>query len=58
MTNARPDIMGHLLEHTPIDKAGKALLNSDSRFLIGAGRYVCCTTTLPTPFLVLGPTCI
>jgi hypothetical protein len=30
--------MGHLLEHTADDKAGKRLLNADSRLIIGAGR--------------------
>ncbi|KAL1966197.1 hypothetical protein VTN77DRAFT_4749 [Rasamsonia byssochlamydoides] len=36
-TNPRPDIMGHLLEQTPDDAEGRALLDADSRLIIGAG---------------------
>jgi hypothetical protein len=34
----RPDIMGHLLEHTENTATGRALLDADSRVIIGAGR--------------------
>ncbi|KAG0646070.1 Cytokinin biosynthesis 2 [Hyphodiscus hymeniophilus] len=37
MKNPRPDIMGHLLEHTEDTAAGRRLLNADSRVIIGAG---------------------
>lgn len=31
--------MGHLLEQTPDDAGGRALLDADSRLIIGAGRW-------------------
>jgi len=37
MKNARPDIMGHLLAHTENTLTGRAILNADSRVIIGAG---------------------
>ncbi|KAH8603050.1 cytochrome P450 monooxygenase-like protein [Bisporella sp. PMI_857] len=37
MKNTRPDIMGHLLEHTSNDTDGRALLDAESRVIIGAG---------------------
>ncbi|KAI9645352.1 hypothetical protein NHQ30_006088 [Ciborinia camelliae] len=37
MKNPKPDIMGHLLEHTENTSSGRALLNADSRLIIGAG---------------------
>lgn len=40
MKNPRPDIMGHLLEHTEDNATGRKLLNADSRVIIGAGRQV------------------
>jgi hypothetical protein len=38
MKNPRPDIMGHLLEHTEDTATSRKLLNADSRVIIGAGR--------------------
>jgi hypothetical protein len=39
MTNSRPDIMGYLLEHTEDNRENRALLDAESRVIIGAGRY-------------------
>ena len=41
MNNNRPDIMGYLLEHTEDNKENRALLDAESRVIIGAGRYGC-----------------
>lgn len=38
MKNPQPDIMGHLMAHTPDNAAGRTLLNAESRLIIGAGR--------------------
>ncbi|TGO40918.1 hypothetical protein BHYA_0029g00270 [Botrytis hyacinthi] len=37
MKNPKPDIVGHLIQHTEDTPAGRALLNGDSRVIIGAG---------------------
>ncbi|KAB2574534.1 benzoate 4-monooxygenase cytochrome P450 [Lasiodiplodia theobromae] len=37
MKNPQPDIMGHLMAHTPDNAAGRTLLNAESRLIIGAG---------------------
>ncbi|KAF2089797.1 putative benzoate 4-monooxygenase cytochrome P450 [Saccharata proteae CBS 121410] len=37
MQNPQPDIMGHLMKHTPDDADGRNLLNAESRLIIGAG---------------------
>ena len=37
---SRPDIMGHLIEHSTDDTSGKKLLDSESRLIIIAGRKV------------------
>jgi len=37
MKDPKPDIIGHLLKHTPNDRAGRALLNADARLIVGAG---------------------
>ncbi|KAK8911062.1 hypothetical protein QC760_000124 [Botrytis cinerea] len=37
MKNPKPDIVGHLIQHTENTPAGRALLNGDSRVIIGAG---------------------
>ncbi|KAM0150549.1 hypothetical protein ACHAPG_008799 [Botrytis cinerea] len=37
MKNLKPDIVGHLIQHTENTPAGRALLNGDSRVIIGAG---------------------
>lgn len=37
MKNPKPDIMGHLIEHTENSPSGRGLLNAESRVIIGAG---------------------
>lgn len=37
MKSPKPDIMGHLLRYTEDTPSGRALLNADSRVIIGAG---------------------
>jgi hypothetical protein len=36
----RPDLMDYLISNTKPDKKGNSLLFSESRVIIGAGRYV------------------
>lgn len=39
MKNPKPDLFGHLLANTEDTAAGRTLLNSEARLIVGAGRY-------------------
>ncbi|APA07309.1 hypothetical protein sscle_02g020790 [Sclerotinia sclerotiorum 1980 UF-70] len=52
MQNPKPDIMGHLIEHTENTSSGRALLNADSRVIIGAGSDTT-ASTLSVLFIIL-----
>ncbi|KAF7867161.1 hypothetical protein EAF04_005245 [Stromatinia cepivora] len=52
MQNPKPDIMGHLIEHTENTPSGRALLNADSRVIIGAGSDTT-ASTLSVLFILL-----
>jgi hypothetical protein len=40
MKNPKPDLFNHLLDNTEDTATGRALLNSECRLIVGAGRYV------------------
>ncbi|KFZ12717.1 hypothetical protein V502_06954 [Pseudogymnoascus sp. VKM F-4520 (FW-2644)] len=58
MTNSRPDIMGYLLEHTEDSRENRALLDAESRVIIGAGSDTT-ASALATMFTILAndPSC-